>query len=79
MNVLTGLIGWIKLDDDVYPWNVKTTCSDIRAQQHSTFRITKFKKSGGALLLFLLTMQTENRKVDVIEKVGIKFNSVAAA
>jgi hypothetical protein len=79
MNIFTRLVGRVKLDDYVYPWNVQTTSCNVRAHEDPAFSITELKKSGSTFLLFLLAMQTENGEVDVIEKIGIKFHRIAAA
>ena len=58
---------------------IKTTSSNISANQDAFFSIAKFEKGVGTLFLFLLAVQAEDGKIDIVEQLGVVFNARAAA
>lgn len=57
VDVISGIIRRIKLDDPVNLGNVETTCSDVGTEENSSRGIDEFKESVCTLLLFLFTLQ----------------------
>lgn len=76
VNVILGVIWWIKLNNPVNIWKIETPLRNICAQKNSAFRLAKFEIRGCPLLLLLLPMNVLNRYVDVIQKVTVKFNRI---
>jgi hypothetical protein len=68
VNVVSGVIRRVELDDPVDGGNIETTGSHIGTDQGSSLCVAEFEESIGALLLLLLAVQVENREVDVVEK-----------
>jgi hypothetical protein len=53
MNVLSGVIWGVKLDNPVHSWDIQATSRYIRAQQNASLGIHKLKERIRSLLLLL--------------------------
>jgi hypothetical protein len=63
VNVITGVVWRVKLNNPVDLGDVQTPGSNVRAHEDPRRCIFKFKKRGGALLLFLFPL----RHVGIVE------------
>lgn len=77
MDIVFGIIWGIELDDPVNLRKVKATLGDIRTEENTSLSLTEFKIGRSTLLLFLLTVDVLDRDVHIVEKIGIKLNSIA--
>jgi len=68
VNVVSGVVRGVELDDPVDGGNIETTGGHIGADQGSSLCVAEFEESVGALLLLLLAVQVEHWEVDVVEK-----------
>ena len=79
VNVVSGVIRRVELDNPVNGGNIETTGSNVCADQSSGLRVAEFEECVGALLLLLLAMEVEHRQVDVVEELGVVLHTVATA
>lgn len=72
MNVVTGIIGRVELDDPVDLGDVETAGGDVRAEEDAGGGVAELEEGVGALLLLLLTLLTrvERSKVSLKEDGG---------
>ena len=61
VNVVSGVIRRVELDDPVNCRNIKTTSSNVCADQGSGLRVSEFEECVGALLLLLLAVKVKHR------------------
>jgi hypothetical protein len=59
--------------------HIQTTSSNVSADQDTVWRIAKFKECVGSLLLLLLAVEIQHRAVNVVQKLRVVFDGVAAA
>ena len=69
MDVVIGVIGRVKLDHPVNLGEIKTSLSDIRAEQNAFLCLAELKVGRRALLLLLFAMDVLDGDVDIVEKV----------
>ena len=79
VNVVSGVIRRVELDDPVNGGDIETTSSNVSADQSSSLCVAEFEEGVGTLLLLLLAVQVKHRKIDVVEEFGIVLHTVAAA
>ena len=79
VNVVSGVIRRVELDDPVNGRNIETTSSNVCADQGSSLRVAEFKECIGALLLLLLAVEVEHRQVDVVEELRVVLHTVTTA
>jgi hypothetical protein len=72
--VLLGIIWGIELNDPVYFRDVQTSSGDISTQQDARFGGNKLEEGSGPFGLLLLSMDTHDREVNVIEELVMKFD-----
>lgn len=65
------------LDDPIDARNVQTSRRHVRTAQNPLLLFTKLEKGRSPLLLFQLTVNLQNRQINVAEKVGVEFHGVA--
>jgi hypothetical protein len=68
VNVVSGVIRGVELDNPVDGGNIETTGGHIGTDQGSSLCVAEFEESVGALLLLLLAVQVKHWEVDVVEK-----------
>lgn len=78
VDVVIRIIGRVKLDDPVHLREIKTTLSHISAKQNASVSLAELKVGRRALLLFLFSVDILYRDVDIIEKIRVEFDSIAA-
>jgi len=78
VDVVSWVIRGVELHDPVHRWNVQASGSNIGTQEDALLRLTKLEKSGGSLLLFLLSVDIKRLNVDIVEQLGVIFDRVAA-
>jgi hypothetical protein len=78
VNVVTGIIRRIELDDPVDGGDIQTTSSNVGTDQGTLLGIAELEESVGALLLLLLSVKLENREINVVQQLGVVLDTVAA-
>ena len=58
MNVITGIIRWVELNDPVYRWDIETSGGNVCAKKDTRRSVDEFKEGVGALLLFLFALSS---------------------
>jgi hypothetical protein len=56
---------------------IKTTSSNISADQGALLGVTELEEGVGSLLLLLLAVEVKNRKINIVEKFGMVFHTGA--
>lgn len=67
VDIIIGIIGRVKLDNPIDLREIKTTLSDVRAEEDARLGLTKFEVGRCALLLFLFTVDVLHWDVNVVE------------
>lgn len=78
VNVVTGVIRGIELDDPVDGGDIETTSSNVGTDQSTLLGVTELEESVGALLLLLLSVQLQNGEINVVQQLGVVLNAVTA-
>ena len=76
VNVVSGVIRRVELDDPVDGGNIETTGSNIGTDQSSLLGVAEFEESVCTLLLLLLAVQVQNGQIDVVEEFGVVLDTV---
>ena len=79
MDVIFWIIRWVVLYNPVNVWEIKTSLSNISAQENASFSLSKLKICGGSLLLLLFTVDVFDRNIYVIEQVTVELDCIATA
>jgi len=67
VDIIVRIIGRVKLDNPVNLGEIKTTLSDVRAEEDARLGLTEFEIGRCALLLFLFSMDILRWDVNVVE------------
>jgi hypothetical protein len=78
VNVVTGIIRRIELDDPVDGGDIQTTSSNVGTDQGTLLGIAELEESVGALLLLLLSVKLENGEINVVQQLGVVLDTGAA-
>jgi hypothetical protein len=57
---------------------IQSSRGDIRTDQRALLGVAELKEGVGSFLLLLLAVQIQDRKVDVVEKLRVVLDAVAA-
>jgi len=78
MNIIIGIIWRVKLNNPINVGEVKASLSNISAKKNSSLGLAEFKVSRSSLLLFLLAMNVLYWNINVVQKVTVEFDGIAA-
>lgn len=77
MDIVSGVIWRVKLDDPINFGDIQPSSRYIRTEQYTRWSIAKLEECVGSFLLFLFTVQVEYRYVDIVEQLRVVFDRVA--
>jgi hypothetical protein len=78
VNIVTRVIRGIELDNPVDGGDIETTGSNVGTDQSTLASIAEFEEGVGPLLLLLLAVQFQNGEVDIVQKLCVVLDAVAA-
>ena len=78
MNIIFWIIWWIILDDPIDVREVESSLRYIRAKENTSLGLGELKVGRGSLLLLLFAVNILDGNINVIEKVTVEFDCVAA-